>query len=280
MPDAALTPRLERRELDGIAVWLDPDLAARGTLVAFTERVGGVSAAPYDLLDLAPHVGDDPLAVDENRRRLLHALGLAHLVSRVVTADQVHGSSIATVTEEDAGRGAFASGADTRFSGTDALVTSTADIPLMLFFADCVPVVIVAPGAVAVVHAGWRGALASLPGLTARRLACEASVEASSLGAYIGPHIGPCHYPVADGILSQFINTFGTLCRADSGGLDLGHAVTASLIDAGVVPCNIARVATCTAESTDRFFSYRAEGPVTGRHAALAVISHSRFSAR
>jgi copper oxidase (laccase) domain-containing protein len=89
---------------------------------------------------------------------------------------------------------------------------------------------------------------------------------------YIGAHICARHYTVDETLLSQFVNTFGTFARADSGGLDLDAVVSASLISAGVARCNIARLGTCTAEATDRFFSYRAEGGVTGRHAALACI--------
>jgi len=72
--------------------------------------------------------------------------------------------------------------------------------------------------------------------------------------------------------MSQFVNSFGTFARAESGGLDLDAVVTASLDRAGVTPCNIARLGSCTAETTDRFYSYRAEGGNTGRHSALACI--------
>jgi copper oxidase (laccase) domain-containing protein len=146
-------------------------------------------------------------------------------------------------------------------------------VPLALCFADCVPVILVAPGpVVAVVHAGWRGALASLPGQAVARVVVEAGCESSQVRAYIGAHIGHCHYQVSAEIMSQFTNAFGTVARARTGGLDLDAVVTASLTSAGVDSCNIARLGICTAEATDRFFSYRASGGVTGRHAALACI--------
>ena len=99
-----------------------------------------------------------------------------------------------------------------------------------------------------------------------------AGVSAGEVRVYIGAHIGGCHYAVSGDLLSQFINTFGTFARAESGGLDLDAVVSASLLSAGVARCNIARLGICTAEATDRFFSYRAEGGVTGRHAALVCI--------
>jgi copper oxidase (laccase) domain-containing protein len=90
--------------------------------------------------------------------------------------------------------------------------------------------------------------------------------------AYIGPHIAACHYEVDVTVMSQFVDTFGSRARADSGGLDLEAAVTASLTDAGVAAYNIACLGVCTAEATDRFYSYRAEQGLTGRHSALACI--------
>jgi len=263
-------PTLVPRTHQGVVAWTDE---RDGAIVAFSERVGGVSRGAYSSLNLASHVGDTPEDVDENRLRLLACLDLEGLSERLVTAEQVHGASIALVTESDAGRGASARGARAPIPRTDALVTTEPGIPLMLCFADCVPVVLVAPsGGVAVAHAGWRGALDSIPGATARRLAEEACCESSDLAAYIGAHIGACHYEVGPEIMSQFCNAFGTVARADSGGLNLDAVVTASLVDAGVAPCSIARLGTCTAEATDRFYSYRAEDRRTGRHAALVCI--------
>ena len=179
----------------------------------------------------------------------------------------------AVVDDEGAGSGAFAAADRRPVPQTDALATCKPGVPLAMCFADCVPIVLVAPGPwVAVVHAGWRGALASLPGLAATALAEKAGCATARVAAYIGPHVGACHYEVAPEIMSQFVNAFGTVARADSGGLDLDAVVSASLDHAGVAPCSIARLGVCTSEATDRFFSYRAEGGVTGRHAALACV--------
>lgn len=276
---------LVRREHDGIAWWTDDDLAADGVLVAFTERTGGVSSPPFSTLNLAAHVGDDPDAVDANRTMLLRAMGIEGFRDRLTMADQVHGDGVALVGDAKAAGGSGAFALSDRASiappvpQTDALVVREPGTPLLLCFADCVPVVLVATApeslagpAVAIAHAGWAGALAGIAGLTARRLAAVAGCEVSRVRAYIGAHIQPCHYEVGYEILSQFVNTFGTVARAESGGLDLGAVVSASLTDAGVDPCSIASLGTCTAEATDRFFSYRAEGGLTGRHGALACI--------
>lgn len=269
-----MLPVLQREFRDGIAFWTDTSLDEyEGVFVGFSERSGGVSEPPYATLNLAGHVGDRPEHVDENRARLLAACDLGHTRERLTTAEQVHGTAITVVDAATAGQGAFASHGAAPVAATDSLVTTQADTPLLLCFADCVPVILVAPGpAVAVVHAGWRGALGGILGLAARALADLAESAPVHMRAYVGPHIGSCHYDVDDEILSQFVNTFGTLARAGSGGLDLGFVVAASLTLAGVDPCNIARLGTCTAETTDRFFSHRAESGLTGRHGALVCI--------
>jgi len=278
VPSAAV--RLERRESGGIAWWTDAALDARaGVLVAFTERSGGVSGGPYASLNLAAHVGDDAYAVDENRDRLLDAVGLAYARARLITAEQVHGTALRLCGAEDAGAGAFASRGSRPVAATDALLTAEEDIPLALFFADCVPVVLVAEECrqVAVVHAGWRGALAGLPGAAAALLSAVSGTPPEEMAAYVGSHIGRDHYEVGDEVLSQFLNAFGTVSRAGSGGLDLGAVVTADLTGAGVPIHRICRLDLCTAEHTDSFFSYRAEGGLTGRHAALVAVRGNRW---
>ena len=188
-------------------------------------------------------------------------------------SEQVHGEHMVVVGEDDAGRGAWASGSPAPVPQTDALVTSTPLLPIAMCFADCVPIVLVAPGpATAVVHAGWRGALASLPGVAAGALARHAGCPTEHVSAYVGAHIGAAQYVIGRELMSQFVNEFGTFARAESGGLDLDAVVTASLESAGVLSCNIARLGISTAEATDRFFSYRAEAGHTGRHAALACL--------
>lgn len=273
MTCAGKRPELQRVQRDQIAYWTDPRLADDGILIAFSERTGGVSETPYASLNLAGHVGDVPEAVDENRTRFMEALGIGALRSRLVCAEQVHGDHMHWASGTDAGRGSYVSVGTAPVPATDSLLTCEPDLPLMLLFADCVPVVLAVPHvAVAVVHAGWRGALASLPGTTAAELARRTGCGPSDVRAFVGPHIGACHYVVGTDVMSHFVDAFGTVARAESGGLDLAATVTASLTRSGVDPCNIARLGKCTAETTDRFFSYRAEGAATGRHAALVCM--------
>jgi hypothetical protein len=264
---------LVREVHHGVAFHIARELAdATGILVAFTERTGGLSEPPYASLNLAAHVGDGTAHVDANRDRAFEALGVASLRHRLVTAEQVHGVRIARVRDSDAGSGAGAApGSAPPLPACDALMTLDAGVPLMLFYADCVPVVLVngEARAVAVVHAGWRGALAGVVGGAARELArvCRGSGE---IVAFVGPHIGACCYQVGAEIVSQFANRFVTLSRA-SDRLDLAAVVTEDLVRAGVVEERQWHLGICTAHNTEHFYSYRAEGR-TGRHAALAAL--------
>jgi len=273
----------ERVERDGIAVHTDPGLfTASGVGIAFSERGGGVSHAPYDSLDLAPHVGDAAAAVDENRRRLLGAIGIAVLRDRLTTAEQVHGTQIVEVTAANAGAGAYAGRGPGPAAGADALWTRDRGIPLLLLFADCVPVILVRPSipAVAVVHAGWRGAAVGIVGLAAR--AMVALGRGDDLTAYIGAHICASCYEVGEEVHAAFGgrptspgvshsgNASDTLSRA-ARPLDLARIVTEELARSGVTEERQWHLGICTAQNTDRFYSYRAEG-LTGRHGALAVI--------
>lgn len=261
----------ERVERDGVAIHTDPSLfESAGIGVAFSERNGGVSGVPFDSLDLAGHVGDAPRSVDRNRSILLESIGIAALADRLTTAEQVHGTGIAEVTPGIIGSGALVSGGRAAVPGADALWTRERGVPLMLMFADCVPVILARPSvpAIAVVHAGWRGAAAGIVGAAARVL--QELPGPDDCVALIGPHIGPCCYQVGPDCVSHFDNRFVTITAASSH-LDLGAVVAADLERSGIPEGRQCHLGICTAHNTDRFFSHRAEGP-TGRHGALAVI--------
>ena len=138
-----------------------------------TTREGGVSAGPYRSLNLALHVGDEPAAVLENRRRAAGTLGAA--LDDLVIGAQVHGTGTSVVATSERGRGPVRW--LTPFPGWDALVTATPGLVLVTLVADCVPVVLVDPRArvLATVHAGWRG--------TAGRVAEAAVVAMGRLGS-------------------------------------------------------------------------------------------------
>ena len=241
-----------------------------GVTFAFTERTGGVSTGDYASLNLGSRCGDDPSAVGENRRRALAALGCANLLDRLVSPRQVHGDSVVVVCDgsDDAVEAAQAEAE----AGADAVVCLAKDVPVLLNFADCVPVVLAAPGAFAVAHSGWRGTYARIAAKALGILSEEAGCSPRDVSCYIGPHIRGCDYEVSQELLDMFVAEFGESVDAGCRRLDLARAITMALTDAGASPEAIVVCEDSTATNTDRFFSYRAEKGRCGRHGAMAVL--------
>lgn len=258
------------RQTSGGVTLLSDETRPGGVTLAFTERSGGVSAAPYASLNLGARCGDDPARVAENRRLALAALGAEDLLDRLVVPHQVHGDHVVVVrSAEPDVLAAARAGAE---SGADAVVCTASDVPVLMCFADCVPVVLVAPGAFAVVHSGWRGTIARIAEKAARVLCAEAGCAPSDLLAYVGPHIGAADYEVSEELAARFVAEFGPAVVPTERHLDLTAAVMAALASAGVGEKSVAVCDVSTASATDRFYSYRAEGGETGRHGAIAFM--------
>ena len=238
--------------------------AACGTLIGFTTRHGGISEGAFASLNLSTYVGDVPEHVQANRRRVLQALGARAAEGRLIVPKQVHGSEV-LVADDVARTQQLAE------QGADAVVCACAGVPVILTFADCVPVILVAPGgAFAVVHSGWRGTYAGIAGKALGVLATRAGCEPGACNAYIGPHIGSCCYEVDSELLGMFCDRYGQVCNAGASHLKLEAAVRLSLLVAGADAQRIASAGICTSCSVARYFSYRAEDGNTGRHGAVA----------
>lgn len=238
----------------------------------FTERAGGVSRAPWDSLNLGSNCGDDPAAVEENRRRALEAAGAGDIAERLLTPRQVHGDHLVTVRSSEPSE--ISRAREEASAGCDGIVCVAKGVPVLLCFADCVPVVLAAPGAFAVVHSGWRGTMARISAKAVRALCAEAGCGPSAVSAYLGPHIAGEDYEVSEELLRKFEDEFGTMVRV--GGrprnLSLAGAIVDTLTAAGVKPCQILDARASTATNVDRFYSYRAEHGRCGRHAAIAFL--------
>lgn len=241
-----------------------------GVTFAFTERTGGVSEGRFASLNLGDACGDDPSCVAENRRLALAAIGAEGWAGSLVAPHQVHGDHVVRVTSTGPEE-LLARRREAR-EGADAVVCTVPRVPVLLCFADCVPVVVCAPGGFAVAHSGWRGTIARIAGKAARALMDETGCSAGELAAYVGPHVGAADYEVSGELMERFVGEFGPAVDAGERHLDLGRAVAAALEDAGVSREAIASCDDSTASNVDRFFSYRAEGGRCGRHAALAVL--------
>ncbi len=240
---------------------------------AFTTRRGGVSLPPYDTLNLGVLTkgeGDANLHVAENYRRLRRALGVERRVR--VEARQVHGGEVWSpprmpVKLRDA-------------PCADALVTDRPDHLLVIRVADCVPILLSAPGgeAVAAVHAGWRGVAAGVILNAVEAMPCEPG----ALAAVIGPCISVEHFEVGPEVVEAF-NEVGLGETVDHSTharphIDLRRAARHQLAAAGVRNERIDAAAGCTYRDEVEFFSHRRDVthrglPATGRMAAVITCS-------
>jgi YfiH family protein len=228
--------------------------AARGPYaVAFSTRLGGVSDGPYASLNLGRRTGDDPIRVDENRRRLCDTVGAD--ATRLALNFQTHSARVNRAAAAERG------------TPGDGLWTDEPGLPILALTADCVPIALVRSNggrpAAAVVHAGRMGLLAGV---------AEAGVLAlggSGLDAAVGPAIGPCCYEVGDDIAADYRMRFGRSIVRNRR-LDLWSVAERVLREAGVR--RVERFDLCTACNPDRFFSYRRDGKPRGAQGVVAVV--------
>jgi hypothetical protein len=248
MPVVDLVP-IERA---GLTVLEITPFLAFGVDAFLTTRHGGVSRPPYDELNLGLHVGDEPAAVAENRRRLAVAAGVDE--HRLIFTTQVHGSGVNVVRELGS------------FTG-DALVSTRDDVALVIGVADCLPVLIADPFTTtfAVVHAGWRGLEC---GVLAATLATFADVRTAHV--FVGPGISAARYQVGLDVAAHFADVPAALTPdgPDHARLDLVAVARHQLATLGV-PAGQLFTTERTTDDTDTFFSARAAAP-TGRSALVA----------
>ncbi len=267
---------LARHEVDGLVFHRDDEaLAAAGVMLAFSERTGGVSTGAYASLNLGDHVGDLPAAVAENRRRFCAATGLgAATTQRLTSARQVHGTHVAVVDETSSA---------SVLPATDALITATPGIPLLICTADCVPIILYAikpRPVIAAIHSGWKGTLAEIVLATLTALYEQYGTSPKDVSAYIGAYIGFEDFEVSATVRNRFIAIFPNLKTIEvlrtSGEkgfcLDLAQAIRMTLIRAGVATSRISSLDESTPRLSERYFSYRAQKGHTGRQGALVCL--------
>lgn len=240
----------------------------------FSTRLGGVSTLPHTTsLNLGFGRGDDDDTVRENLRRFADALDMnaAHVIRR----HQIHSAIVDTADESMRGEGYFVpSDAE-----GDGLVTKSADTPLSVTTADCVPILFEDPdaGIVGAVHAGWRGAAAGIAAECVRKM-CKLGADVKNIRAAIGPAIHFCCYEVGDDFLASVTELAGAdlagRCIRQSGArlhADIVELNRLILLEAGVPDEQIDRSDFCTCCHPELFWSHRFTHGVRG--AMLAVIS-------
>ena len=238
-------------------------------------RLCGSSDSPFKSLNLALHTGDENRKVLANRRRFCEAVGVN--AASIVTAEQVHEDKVAVVTVADSGKGAEIYAES--LLGMDALITNVPNVPLMLFFADCVPVLMADPvhRVVGISHAGWKGTVAKIAQKTVLAMQEQFGTRPGDCLVGIAPSIGPCCYEIDDTVLARLKENFMqwekliTPCEK-KWRFDLWAANEQQLLEIGVAKENIVTSGVCTACNNELFFSYRAERGVTGRIGAVITL--------
>ncbi|MFO0600072.1 MAG: peptidoglycan editing factor PgeF [Myxococcaceae bacterium] len=222
----------------------------------FPTRAGGRSQGAWASLNSSLVVGDDEAAVRANLSLLADAAGVT--AAQLITVKQVHGDRVVDAAD------ALAT------TEADALVTTSRGVAVGVRTADCLPILIEAPGAgaVAAVHAGWRGVIADIVWRAIERLeALGARRETLRLG--IGPCIQRCCFEVDGDLPQRFEAAFGAEVVVREPGrqvrLDLVAAVRRSLERGGVPAAHVAALPHCTSCDA-RFFSHRRDHGITGRH--------------
>ena len=253
---------------------------ANGLEHAFTTRHGGHTPTPYESFNLGRHVADGSLKADAlaNRQVLCQVLGFNH--DHLKVPGQVHSGNIVQITEADT---------TPDLSGVDALATSLRAVPLLLHFADCVPVIIYEPRQklLAIVHAGWRGTAQGIVKNAVQMLAGDLGGEPGEMIAAVGPAISTCCYPTGEDVIEKLLDTVSgeentgferaavdtaLVVRPIDGSLrpNLKAFNALQLLQAGVSKVDVSNL--CTACMPELFYSHRQSGGATGRQGAIACL--------
>lgn len=239
---------------------LAPDDLFETARAAVTERIGGVSTAPFESLNLGRSVPDDPERVRRNEERALAALRLDDRVARLRLE---HGARILTVQEPG------------MYGPADGVLTRDATLLLWLTVADCYPAAYECGPFRALGHCGWRGVAAGLPERLLEAIHEASGHPRSDVRVWVGPGIGACCYEVGPDVTQHFpasaLKASQHLHARDGHlQLDLRGEISRRLVQGGLPLANLRVSPACTSCEPERFFSHRRDGYPSGRMAALS----------
>lgn len=240
---------------------------------AFSTRLGGVSTGVLESLNLSVRRGDAPERVRENWARLSAAAGMD--LSGVAYAKQIHSAQVRIVHPEDLQPPEL----EPRFE-CDGFVTNCPGVPLAVFMADCIPVLLHDPaaGVIGAVHCGWRGSVRDMIGAAITQMR-TLGARPEHIHAAIGPGIGVCCFEVGPEVVEGIERLLGGetagLVRKKPDGkfmVDLKHANARRLTQLGVPGRQIDISEACTMCRPDQFWSHRKTNGRRGVHAAVITL--------
>lgn len=243
----------------------------------FSTRLGGVSKGCFEAMNLGYSRGDNPKDVDENYNRISQSIGFNR--DDLVLSDQVHNTEIKLVMAEDKGKGIIK---DRDYQGIDGLITNTVGVPLVTFYADCVPLYFVDKKnhAIGLSHSGWRGTVKRMGMVTLQAMERCFGTNPCDVIAVVGPSICKDCYEVSEDVAKAFCDEFteaqltDILQDNDNGKyqLNLWAANYHILLNAGMSEENIHISNVCTCCNSDFLFSHRASHGKRGTLAAFLML--------
>lgn len=235
----------------------------------FTTKLGGVSCGAIEGLNLGFRVNDDEASVRENYR--LVALDTGIDPERTVLSKQTHTDNIRIVTENDFGKGITR---PSDIEDTDALITNIPGTALVVFSADCTPILLHDPvsGVVAAIHSGWRGSVKKIAPKCIKLMQMEFGCNPENILALIGPCIGQCCFEFGSDAENYFDTKYLKSTHNGKFMVDLKSYIADDITNVGITPDNIDISASCTMCECDKFYSYRAHKDKTGRQCAIIMM--------
>ena len=241
-----------------------------GTVHGFTTRLGGVSTGILESLNIAFKEGESMENVEENIRILARALGFDP--EKLVLTRQTHSDIVRVVRAGD-----HTTLCHRDYPECDALVTNDPGTALMVFTADCTPVLLHDPvtGAVGAAHAGWRGTAQRIAVKTAQAMVTHFGSRPEDIRAAIGPNIGLCHFETDADVPEAILSAYGEEARqwietrGDKFHLDLKEINALGLRQMGITQIDIS--GSCTACQPQRFWSHRVTRGQRGSQGAVIM---------
>lgn len=234
----------------------------------FSTRLGGVSKGYCSSMNISIHRGDDPEAVDKNRRRIAAAIGVKP--ENMVYTQQTHTTNVSVVTEADRGKS---------LPETDGMITNMPEVCLVTFYADCVPLYFVDPvkKAIGLSHSGWRGTVRKIANVTIERMQKEYGCRPEDIRAAVGPSICQECYEVSEDVIDEFRKNYreeywkDLFYQKENGKfqLNLWKANEYNFLDAGILPEHMAISNVCTCCNPEILFSHRVTGWERGNLSAF-----------
>jgi len=257
-----------RKEKNGV-VWYEFEHMAKTGLVnhCFSTRIGGVSTAPQDTMNLAYHMNDKKEAVEENFRRM--GTIACFDPEKVLRTRQIHENHLQVVRM-----------GSKVVDGIDGLITNDSGLPLASYYADCVPLLFLDPkkSVIANSHAGWRGTSMNMAQATVDKMESEFSCRREGILVGIGPCISQEHFEVGNEVIESFEQNLPQLSshmkrkNSEKWHLDLTAMNRQLLIEAGILAENIEVANLCTYSDREHFFSHRRDGSARGNMAAIITL--------